>query len=231
MRHHIFLPGWSGSDALWQEQDQALKDIVKSQVFTLTEETTIQQMAEQVLKKSPQTFILVGHSLGGWVSQKIASMAPHRVEKLILLDTWTGDSSEETRHYFKDLHTYIKNNTLFNALEELRRANISPSLSNNPAVFELFRKTQESFPIQGYINQTKALLDSPPMTKAELAKIQCPTLVVKGQDDTSFTMEQQMEMVNGIPHAKFTLVPNSGHMIMIERPEAVSALVRLWVNI
>ena len=69
------------------------------------------------------------------------------------------------------------------------------------------------------------------MTKAELAKIQCPTLVVKGQDDTSFTMEQQMEMVNGIPHAKFTLVPNSGHMIMIERPEAVSALVRLWVNI
>lgn len=43
-------------------------------------------------------------------------------------------------------------------------------------------------------------------------------------------MEQQMVMVNNIANSKFTLIPHCGHMLTLEQPEAVTALVRLWIN-
>lgn len=229
MQELIFLPGWSGTDVAWQQQKADLKDIVNSHVYLLTEQTTIDAMVDEVLEKAPEIFTLVGHSLGGVVAQAVAIKAPARVRNLILLATWPGDTIEETRMFFSDILTSIDKGNLFESLRELRKFNVSPSLKNNKKIFDEFEKMQESFPMQAYINQTKALLNATDLTK-ELHKITCPTLIVKGEDDAAFTDEQYCKMVNHIPLAKFTIIPRCGHMQTLERPEAVSALVRLYTG-
>ena len=46
--------------------------------------------AEFVLDSSPEKFILVGHSFGGWIALWIAIEAPERISNLILIGTGTG---------------------------------------------------------------------------------------------------------------------------------------------
>jgi pimeloyl-ACP methyl ester carboxylesterase len=40
-----------------------------------------------VLEKAEPTFALAGFSMGGYVAQEIARIAPERIERLALLDT------------------------------------------------------------------------------------------------------------------------------------------------
>jgi pimeloyl-ACP methyl ester carboxylesterase len=59
-----------------------------------------------------------------------------------------------------------------------------------------------------------------------LAKIRVPTLVVCGADDRMTPPRYSEHLASSIKRAELVIVPEAGHMVMIERPKAVaSALV------
>jgi len=83
----ILLPGLLCDEALWAHQTETLAGIADITVADMTQDDTIQGMAERVLSKAPETFALAGLSLGGYAAQEIMRQAPERVERLALLDT------------------------------------------------------------------------------------------------------------------------------------------------
>ena len=55
-----------------------------------------------------------------------------------------------------------------------------------------------------------------------------PTLVLTGAEDTLIPKEHSEHIVELLPDAEFVVVPDAGHMVLLERPAAVtSALVAL----
>jgi pimeloyl-ACP methyl ester carboxylesterase len=83
----ILLPGLLNDAELWRDQISGLADVARVWVPDLAPYATLREMAESVLAKAEPTFALAGFSMGGYVAQEIARIAPERIERLALLDT------------------------------------------------------------------------------------------------------------------------------------------------
>ena len=50
-----------------------------------------------------------------------------------------------------------------------------------------------------------------------------PTLVLTGEKDTLIPKEHSERIVELLPDAELVVVPDAGHMVLLERPDAVTA--------
>jgi pimeloyl-ACP methyl ester carboxylesterase len=85
------------------------------------------------------------------------------------------------------------------------------------------RKTPDIFAAQ-----VRALLGRPDAS-ATLEQIQCPALLLTGREDGWSTPEQHRAMSAKIAGSQVLIVPDCGHMSMLERPAEVSAALRAWL--
>ncbi len=69
-----------------------------------------------------------------------------------------------------------------------------------------------------------------PDFSALLPSIACPTLVCAGSEDRLRTVETHRGMAALIPHARLVVLEHCGHMVAMERPQAVTAALRAWLS-
>jgi pimeloyl-ACP methyl ester carboxylesterase len=74
---------------------------------------------------------------------------------------------------------------------------------------------------EAFLRQQTAILGRPD-SRPGLAAIACPTLVLAGRDDAVTPPKLQLELV--------TLIPSCGHLAPLERPDAVTRQLRLWLD-
>ena len=77
---------------------------------------------------------------------------------------------------------------------------------------------------EAYRNQLEATMARPD-SRPGLGSIGCPVAVVHGMGDRLITSDNAVETAEGIAGSRLTLVPDAGHMIAQEQPEAVAAAV------
>jgi 3-oxoadipate enol-lactonase len=53
-----------------------------------------------------------------------------------------------------------------------------------------------------------------------LHEIQCPTLVISGERDTTVPLESQTRLAKSIPNARHVIIPNAGHAVTVEQFQA-----------
>ncbi len=56
----------------------------------------------------------------------------------------------------------------------------------------------------------------------QLVSIEQPTLVVCGTDDLMTPLRYAQFLANTIPHAQLSVIPNAGHMVMLEQPRLIA---------
>lgn len=61
---------------------------------------------------------------------------------------------------------------------------------------------------------------------SEMAAIQCPTLIITGEEDTAQPPRNSASLVAGIRGARHVNIPGAGHSSSLEQPEAVIAAMR-----
>jgi len=68
-----------------------------------------------------------------------------------------------------------------------------------------------------------------PDSRPTLAVINCPTLVLVGEQDELTPPERAAEMAHGIRGAQLVSVPECGHLSTLEQPRAVTAALLDWL--
>ena len=58
--------------------------------------------------------------------------------------------------------------------------------------------------------------------------IRCPTLVIAARDDRLRSLDEALELKEGIPGAQGIIIERSGHMVPLEAPEALAGAIRAW---
>lgn len=82
---------------------------------------------------------------------------------------------------------------------------------------------------QVFVRQVRAIMGrADPMPAC--ATYACPTLLICGREDAITPPELHEEMAAAIADARFTLIEQCGHMTTLERPHAVTALLRQWLT-
>lgn len=165
-----------------------------------------------------QKVVLAGHSMGGAIALWSALSYPQRVAGLVL--TSTGSRLPVLPALFDYLHE--------DNIDEF--AAVITMLSYGPSA------TQEMHDIaKAIIQQTskQVLLNdlcacNHYNSLARLHEVSQPTLLLCGDQDKVTPLKFSRTLLELIPNAQLEVVPDAGHMLIVEKPEAVSDHIREW---
>lgn len=170
---------------------------------------------------------LVGTSYGGEVAMKFAILYPEMVRTISVIDSvselnsvlkcfvlgWktlcdTGDGEA----FFWGMAPSIYGSDFLAANREMLSAR-AMAIKNNP---------------DGYLEGQKVLYDTfdrdVTMT-GELEKIQCPALILCGEEDILKPPKFSEIMADRIPDAEFLTIPGCGHVAIFEKPRELESAI------
>ncbi|SEK92764.1 alpha/beta fold hydrolase [Nonomuraea pusilla] len=167
----------------------------------------------------PGPFVLVGHSMGGKVSQLVAARRPAGLAGLVLVaPAPPRPPATVTEEYRQGLsHAYDSPEAVRHALDQVLTATPLPETVRDAAVRDSLAAGAEArheWPLRG-IGQdiTSAARD-----------IEVPVTVLAGENDVVEPPHVLREhLLPFVPHATLTTVPDVGHLLPLEAPGAVAA--------
>ena len=162
--------------------------------------------------------------MGGWLALELARKVPERVLKLCLLNTSAQpDSAEKQQSRIE----------MMQAVEQGAFQTVAATLADRYVYTKRVKKDVLSMFLsvgkQAFLNQQKALLTRQECSSF-LPQLTMPTLVIHAQQDKNFSLAVHQELVDKIPNAKLAIIEDCGHMCPMESPQAVTALLRFWLN-
>ena len=173
-------------------------------------------------KITGQPLVLVGHSLGGWVTAAVAAQQPELVSKAVLVEPYSGSHSEVRKRERAQRQERQARR------EQLIRSAITPSdlvpavraeyaEASEDSIERLARMWFELDPVLGTV------ISEPPdrdETFADMfSAIQCPTLIIQGATDKGGILsDEESDRIAGlIPDSRILRWPRVGHSPHIAR--------------
>lgn len=162
---------------------------------------------------------LIGHSMGALVALATAAAIPDRVWGLCLVGASypMGVNPELLAAAKANDHLALD---LVNAWGHGRRAHLGGATV--PGMWMLgsgLRLQERAAP--GVLHADMNACDSYKAGEADAAKIRCPTTVIAGDRDLMTPVRNARALAQKIPGAELTVLPNAGHMMMAETPDAL----------
>jgi pimeloyl-ACP methyl ester carboxylesterase len=226
LRHLVLLPGFLCDKDLWTDMVPGLSALGTIHYGNVYEDSTLEGMARRVLDGSPERFVLVGFSMGGFVSRVLALMAPERVAGVAFVaSSARGYSKEETE---RRKAGYRPGDRPPRAAGEVSTARgLHPNRENDPVLLERLRAMQRRLGREVRARQAALVrLDG----YADLERITCPSLVVACRQDRLRRFAETERMAQHLPYARFAVLEECGHMAPLERPGELTALLAGWIE-
>lgn len=227
----VLIPGLLCDARLWAPQVEAFADLYDVFIPDLTRDDTMTGMAARVLAEAPERPLSVaGLSMGGYVAQEMLRQAPQRIARLALLDTRarpdSADESERRRTLMRIAESAKGfapvNKRMLPLLVHLAR-------QNDKALISTIQQMAEDIGIPAYLRQQNAIMSRPDFRPA-LKAIRCPVLLLCGRQDAITPVTFHDEIAAGIPHARYVIVEDCGHLSTLEKPDEVNAALREWLG-
>jgi pimeloyl-ACP methyl ester carboxylesterase len=190
-----------------------------------TDCATLADYARKIVSSLPSDshFILVGHSMGGYIALEIASQFPERVQKVVMLhSTFVADTEEKKINRDRTADLLEKKGTGFF---------IGPFLPNlfasaSPDLLATLAERYRNLPAAGLIVATKAMRDRSDFTTF-VQTTNIPFLFILGEQDALISPESITRFVT----KSVVILPNVGHQGTYEAPKAVAEAINQFVNV
>jgi 3-oxoadipate enol-lactonase len=171
---------------------------------------------------------VVGLSQGGMVAQNLALLRPDLVSSLVLIST-SCKSAPSLRDNMEARIAAMDKMGPEAAAGIAAESIFSPGWrAANPAALARFASWRSAMPPEPLNAATRALYEF--NLSSDLPRIAVPTLVVAGQEDALTKPEGMQEIAALIPGADYRVIPKSGHMIPVEQPELLDALLDAFLK-
>jgi len=160
--------------------------------------------------------MVVGSSIGGWIAAELAVRDTTRLSSIVLVDA---------------VGIQVEGHTIANVFS-LTPDELSALSFHNPAAFridpttlspEQVAVTAANFQALKVYDQGQGMGD--PKLRRRLARVRIPALVVWGESDGIVDPDYGRAYAQSLPNARFTLIPEAGHLPQIEQPERLLTLV------
>lgn len=226
----ILLPGMPLDADLWAHQQTHLGDVTPHIIIPdLTGADSVDALAASVLATAPDRFALAGLSMGGYVALAIMRQAAGRVSRLALLDTNARADTPEQSANRKGAIDMVRAGRLGTVVASSLPRLVHKDRLADSAFVARIQAQAERVGADGYIRQQTAIMNRPD-SRSMLADIRIPTLVLCGRQDVVTPPDLHVEMADAIAGAQLTLIEECGHLSAMEQPQAVTALLRLWLT-
>jgi pimeloyl-ACP methyl ester carboxylesterase len=225
--HLYLLPGLLCDATVWGHQRASLARHAEIRIPAFRGISSFRDMALNVLKDAPEKFSVVGHSMGGRVALEMMHLVPERIEKFGLMSVGVHPvqpGEPATRMAMVELAEQ-------HGMEALADKWIPPMVhaarQGDAALMEKIRTmVLRSTPFEHRCQIEAAL------TRADqslyLSAIRHKVLLLCGTEDGWSPLVQHQKIQQQLATSELHSIAGAGHMVTMERPEAVSRVLVDW---
>lgn len=194
----------------------------------------LEQICDQL---SIDAAAVVGNSMGGYVAAELAIASPQRVERLMLVSA-AGITAE---HLHRDsimagarimaavATREVARHEWYARRPRLRQLALSfvvrhPDRLSAPLAHELMQGSGKP----GFLPAMEAILAH--RISERLPQIACPTFVLWGEDDRVIPVRDAKRFAELIPDVRVEILPDTGHVAMLERPARFNELLEAFLE-
>ncbi|KPF41437.1 alpha/beta fold hydrolase [Rhizobium sp. AAP43] len=222
----LLVPGFMATKALWEDVAADFEKVGPLTYADLSEGTSISDMAERAIEAAPETFALIGFSMGGYVAREIVRKFPDRVQTLVLIATSARADTPEQALRKSRAADQLRASSYAGLSRGTVSQSLHPDRATNGEMIDRVRQMSIDLGKDAFLRQTvqtrKSDLD-------RLDEISCPTLIIAAAEDRLRSLEEAEELQAGISGAELCVIQGSGHMLPIEMPQALVGVVVPWL--
>jgi pimeloyl-ACP methyl ester carboxylesterase len=224
MRTLVLLPGNMCDNDLWRDMVPDLGRLGHLHYGNVYQDDTLEGMARRVLSEAAERFVLVGFSMGGFVSRVLTLMAPERVTGVAFVASSAREYTPAERE-----------RRIQGALpgDKPKKANpgvalgLHPDRERDPVLLERLRGMQRRLGPEVRTRQSALIRKD---GYADLQRITCPSLVVACRQDRLRKLEETERMARCLPQSRFEILEDCGHMAPLEKPHELAMLLETWID-
>ena len=164
---------------------------------------------------------VVGLSLGGMTGQALAAQRHDLVDRLVLVAT---AAHLPPKDLWLDRAAMVRAKGMEAVAGNVVQRWFTPPSQTSEGADATRRRLVEEISAEGYAACCEAIgaMD----LRARIGAIRAPTLVIAGAEDPATPPAMGREIASLVPGAEFTTVADAAHMIAVERPRELTALIR-----
>lgn len=237
----MLLHGFAEDGNLWNCQVEELKknfrliipdlpgsgssEMIEGKISVSDYADAIKAIADVEIKKEPNAFTLIGHSMGGYISLAFAEKYPELLNGLGLFHSTSYADDDQKKEMRNKGIDFIKKNGakpfLKNAAQNLfseKTKKENPDLVEN--LISLSKKMKPATLIQYY----EAMRDRPDRSSV-LKHFAKPVLLIQGFHDTAVSLKSGLEQAHIAPVTFFHILRNSAHKGMWEEAQNSTSFI------
>ena len=183
------------------------------------------------------SFVLVGHSMGGRNSLVFASRHAAQLQKLVAVDVGPEMDPRGSQRITQEL---VGAPDEFDSFEEMFQLVYGQNrFASESVIRRRVQYASRSLPngkfgwrYDSEIREARRRGDSAPQMDLwpELPKITCPTLVIRGSETDVLASGTAQRMLKELPDGHLTEVQRAGHMVFEDNPEDTIAAMRQFLG-
>jgi pimeloyl-ACP methyl ester carboxylesterase len=232
----VFVHGLGATSNVWHAQRMALSKYFRVIVYDrggcgrsqrasdgYSVEAWADELAGLMEYLGVPTAVVVGHSLGSMVVQRFAGKYPNRTQALILAG---GEAQLEpaAKKILTERARDIDAKGLVAVVDAWLAGVLSAATREaNPGLAGLTREMFLANDARAYALHCLALRDGD--VRGDHRHIACPALLTVGDQDLVTPLGWQRKIAAAIANSRIRIIPNTGHMTMLENPAVFNAVV------
>jgi pimeloyl-ACP methyl ester carboxylesterase len=230
----VFLHGLGSTSSVWEPQVMAFRDRFKIVRYDLegagrsplseapSIASWVSDLAALLDKHAIATARFVGHSLGTLILQHFAVLHPQRVTKLVFIGV-NRAPPEARRAAVRERVAKVRAEGIPSIAAGIVKGGLSPhTFSSKPEVVGFVRELLLRQSTEGYAACCEAMASS---NAAEISKIDCPVMVIAGDDDAISPPANGSGFAGELAHGTFRSIEKCGHWHPIEQPAALNKIL------
>ena len=224
----VLVPGMLADETVWDATASELLDVAAPQFARIDLDQSVSELATSILAVAPARFALAGHSLGAIVALEIIRRAPQRVTRLALINaTGRGPAPEQLAAWATTV-ARLEAGEFSAVAAELARRTLPAGRRDDAALIRANERMALTVAADGLRRQLRAQQGRTSYLD-DLAAIAVPVLIVSGALDDVCPPERQHEILARCPQAHLVTLDDAGHMVPLEQPAELAALLRSWL--
>jgi pimeloyl-ACP methyl ester carboxylesterase len=222
----LLIPAFGCDDRLYQPQLDELRGPWELKVL-IPDEDRYEKMVEAILAKAPETFAILGTSMGGRLALEIALAAPERVEALCIIGAGAGPVVDQAAGFRRSARIRGFEKAL--AIAEMAEMIAHQPGARGPATKLAFIDMATACDRDKLARQSDALAHRLDIWE-RLEEIECPTLCLWGEHDKFSPASDGLRIAEAVQYGSYVELPNCGHFPTLEYPAQATEAIAGWLD-